>query len=131
MLVRVVSGLCLAGFLAGVAAGQGLAPLRKEGSTPGERKAFYVNVLNPYNRPMTFELTPMEPDFATPAPDAWVRPNKVTIAPQKGRRVTFFFQIPAEMKERKVALCVMAPGLDSAVLPRVCGTYTGRRIGGG
>ncbi len=112
-------------------AAQGLSPLRREGETPGDRKAFYISVKNPYPKALTFRLEPMELDHQNLAPNAWVHPNKVTIAPNRGRRVTLIMEIPKNETERTISLCVTIPSLESAVLPRVCGTYTGRRFGAG
>ena len=114
--------------VAGAASGQGLSPLKKAGSTPTDRKAFYVNVSNPYKRPMRFLLEVKEPDFETPAERAWVFPREFPIAPTKGRRVTLIMEIKNDQPERTVSLCVTAPDLKSVVLPRVCGIYVGRRF---
>ena len=115
--------------VAGAAQGQGLSPLKKAGTTPTDRKAFYVNVLNPYDRPMRFVLDVKEPDLETPAERAWVFPREFPVAPAKGRRVTLIMEIKNDQPDRTVSLCVMAPDLKSHVLPRVCGTYIGRRFG--
>lgn len=114
--------------LVGEAAGQGLAPLRKDGATPSDRKAFYVNVKNPYASRLKFRLDVMESDYWKPASNAWVFPQEMTIAPNGGRRVTLIMEIPDDANERTIALCATAPDLETAVLPRVCGTYSGRRL---
>lgn len=125
----VVLSAVLAGVFVTSATAQSVSPLRKEGTTLTDRKGFYINVGNPYDRTMVFDLAPMEADYATPATRVAVRPRVLRLAPGRSKRVTFMFEIQKDQKERKVALCVSPTNLEGAVLPRVCGTYTGVRLG--
>ena len=117
-------------FLAGTAFAQGLTPMKREGVTAGPAKAFYVAVRNPYDRPMSFSITPVETDFETLASRAKARPHRVRLGAQKTRRVILLFEIPQNAKERTIALCVQPEEPLGSVVTRVCGTYTARRVGG-
>ena len=112
-------------------AGQSLSPIEKAGTTPSLRKAFRLQVGNPYSRRMTFVLVPMQPDYATPAKGASLTAKRLTLAPGFSRQVIFTFDIDQKLRERTIALCVMPENLDGPILPRVCGLYTGRVIGTG
>jgi hypothetical protein len=125
--------VALLAILAGVGTGhaQSLSPLTKTGDTPSDRKAFRLDVGNPYNRRMTFAIVPMLPDYATPATGVIVNRTKLTMAPGVTRQVIVTFEIDPAKKERTIALCVMPEDLDGPILPRVCGLYTGRMAGHG
>ena len=124
----VLSLVCAAVFTTAASA-QSVTPLRKEGTTLTDKKAFYVNVGNPYKVPMVFSLAPMEADYATPADHVVIRPSKLKLGVNKTKRVIFMFEIQKDQKERKVALCVTPEGIEGPVQPRVCGTYVGKRLG--
>jgi hypothetical protein len=130
MILR-IAALLLALCLAGPAAAQSLSPLEKSGVTPSDRKAFRLQVGNPYARKMTFILVPMLPDYQTPTDGVVVKPAKLTMAPGFSRQVIVTFDIDPTKKERTIALCVMPAALDGPILPRVCGLYTGRMAGRG
>lgn len=110
---------------------QSLSPLEKSGITPSDRKAFRLQVGNPYDRRMTFVLIPLRPDFETPTNGVVVKPARLTMAPGFSRQVIVTFDIDPAKKERTIALCVMPENLDGPILPRVCGLYTGRMAGHG
>jgi hypothetical protein len=111
----------------GAAPGAGLSPLVKDGLTPSAAKAFHLTALNPYDRPTRFVLEVMEPDLVTPARAARVAPAEVVIPPEGARRVMLVFDVPPNVMERSVALCISAPEVGGTVLARVCGRYTGRK----
>jgi hypothetical protein len=113
------------GLLAGTATAQSLSPMHKTGPTPGDVKAFRLQVGNPYDRRMTFVIMPMDVEFKELAPRAVVRPSEIKLAPGHGRGVTVQFAIDPEFKERTIGVCVLPKDLDGPILPRVCGTYTG------
>lgn len=110
---------------------QSLSPLEKSGLTPSDRKAFRLQVGNPYERRMTFTLLPMLPDYATSAKGVVVKPAELTLGPGITRNIIVTFDIDPAKKERTIALCVMPKAIDSPILPRVCGLYTGRMAGRG
>lgn len=126
---------CTAMFLTLVAGApalaQSLSPIEKDGITPSDRKAFRLQVGNPYDRRMTFVLVPMQPDYVTPADGARLSTTRLTMAPGFSRPVIFTFDIDPKLRERTIALCVMPEALDGPILPRVCGLYTGRMAGAG
>ena len=115
--------------LAAPAAAQSLSPMEKAGYTPSATKGFRLNVGNPYRQRMTFVLTPMLPDYRTPAAGAKVTPARLTLAPGHSRRVLFVFDIDPARKERTIALCITPQSITGPILPRVCGRYTGRMPG--
>lgn len=123
-------------LLAGLAAAaptlaQSLSPLEKSGLTPSDRKAFRLQVGNPYDHRMTFVLVPLLPDYETPTANVVVKPAELTMAPGFSRQVIVTFDIDPAKKERTIALCVMPKAIDGPILPRVCGLYTGRMAGHG
>ena len=117
--------------LAAPALAQSLSPLEKSGLTPSDRKAFRLQVGNPYDHRMTFVLVPMMPDYQTPIDGVVVKPAKLTMAPGFSRPVIVTFEIDPTKRERTIALCVMPAALDGPILPRVCGLYVGRMAGAG
>ena len=117
--------------VAAPAAAQSLSQLEKSGITPSDRKAFRLEVGNPYDRRMTFVLVPLLPDYQTPTSGVVVKPARLTMAPGFSRPVIVTFDIDPAKKERTIALCVMPENLDGPILPRVCGLYTGRMAGHG
>lgn len=128
----ILAALVAAAFLsAGPALAQSLSPLEKSGPTPSDRKAFRLQVGNPYDRRMTFLLVPMLPDYQTPASGVVIQPAELTMAPGFSRPIIVTFDIDHKKRERTIALCVMPKALEGPILPRVCGLYTGRMAGAG
>jgi hypothetical protein len=113
------------------AAAQSLSPMHAAGATPSDVKGFRLTVGNPYPGRMTFVVLPMDARFRVAAADAEVNFPEVTLAPGSSRQVIVTFRIDPSRKERTIGVCVQPRDLDSTVLPRVCGTYTGRRLGAG
>jgi len=118
-------------FGAAAAEGQSLSPMHSEGTTPSDIKGFRLTVGNPYKTRMTFVIIPMDPKFQVVAQDAQVNFPELTMAPGFSRQVIVTFKIPAPRKERTIGVCVQPKDLESTVLPRVCGTYTGKLPGVG
>lgn len=123
---------CLLAALPGAAAAQSLSPMRNDGDTPSLIKGFKIYVGNPYKGRMTFEVIPMDPAFRVVAPDAAVNFPELTMAPGTTRQVIVTFRIDPQLKERTIGVCVQPKSIEGTVMPRVCGTYTGRlrRVGG-
>lgn len=119
----------LASAAAGPAAAQSLSPMRSEGETPSAIKGFRLHVGNPYRQKMTFLVIPMEPGFSVTAPDAAVNFPELTMAPGTIRQVIVSFRIDPAIKERTIGVCVQPKAIEGVVMPRVCGTYTGRLRG--
>jgi hypothetical protein len=128
---HVVAGLLLL-LLTGTAAAQSLSPMRNDGETPSLVKGFKLYVGNPYKMKMTFEVIPMDPKFEVAAADASVNFPEITMAPGTTRQVIVTFGIDPTQKERTIGVCVQPKDIEGTVMPRVCGTYTGRlrRSGG-
>jgi hypothetical protein len=106
--------------------------MRNEGDTPSLVKGFKLYVGNPYKTKMTFEVIPMDPKFEVAAADASVNFPEITMAPGTTRQVIVTFRIDPTQKERTIGVCVQPKDIEGTVMPRVCGTYTGRlrRSGG-
>jgi hypothetical protein len=113
----------------GAAAGQSLSPMRNQGETPSDIKGFKLVVGNPYKTRMTFQIVPMDKGFVQPAADAAVNFPELTMAPGTARQVIVTFRIDPQLKERTIGVCVQPKSIEGLVMPRVCGTYTGRRRG--
>ena len=116
----------LATLMAAPAAAQSLSPMHSTGTTPSDVKGFRLTVGNPYKTKMTFEVLPMDPKFNVAAADAQVNFPELTLAPNMSRQVIVTFRIPPPRKERTIGVCVQPKDLEGTVLPRVCGTYTGK-----
>lgn len=129
-LFAIVAVFCLA--LTGAAAAQSLSPMRSDGETPSMVKGFKLAVGNPYSTRMTFLVTPMDLRFEVAAADAAVNFPEITMAPGATRQVIVTFRIDPKVKERTIGVCVQPKSIEGTVMPRVCGTYTGRlhRLGG-
>ena len=117
-------------FLAAVtgAAAQSLSPMHASGATPSDIKGFRLAVGNPYSGRMSFDIIPMDPKFAVAAADAEVNFPTLTMAPGTTRQIIVTFKINPPRKERTIGVCVQPRDLAGTVQPRVCGTYTGRRL---
>lgn len=115
--------------LAGAAGAQSLSPMRNEGDTPSLVKGFKLYVGNPYRTRMTFEIIPMDAKFRVLAADAAANFPEITIAPGTTRQVIVTFRIDPQLKERTIGVCVQPKAIEGTVMPRVCGTYTGRLRG--
>lgn len=124
-------GLALGTLLlfCGAAAAQSLSPMRNEGTTPSTTKGFRLVVGNPYEGRMTFVVLPMDPKFTTLAANAEVNFPEITMGPGMSRQVIVTFEIDPALKERTIGVCVQPKYIEGTVLPRVCGTYTGRLLG--
>jgi len=125
--------LIAAGYIlvAAPAAAQSLSPMHNSGPTPSDIKGFRLNIGNPYRTAMTFLVLPMDPKFRVRAIGAQVNFPQITLAPGSSRQVIVTFKIDPTRKERTIGVCVQPKDIGGTVLPRVCGTYTGRlrRVG--
>ena len=117
--------------LAGAAHAQSLSPMHNSGTTPSDVKGFKLFVGNPYPMRMTFQVIPMDPKFQVAAADAAVNFPEITMAPNTTRQVIVTFKIDPARKERTIGVCVQPKDLGGTVLPRVCGTYTGKLLSAG
>ena len=124
-------GLGLALGLATAAGAQSLSPMHNAGLTPSLVKGFRLTVGNPYKTHMVFLVQPMDPKFRVAAADAMVNQPEMALAPGSTRPVIVTFKIDPMLKERTIGVCVQPKDLDGPVLPRVCGTYTGKLLSAG
>ena len=120
--------ICLGGVGADA---QSLSPMHNTGVTPSDIKGFRLTVGNPYRTRMTFLVLPMEPGFRTAAAGATVNTPEITLAPGTSRPVIVTFKIDPARKERTIGVCIEPKDLEGTVLPRVCGTYTGKLLSAG
>ena len=116
------------GITAGPAAAQSLSPMHNAGLTPSAIKGFRLTVGNPYTTRMVFLVVPMDPKFRVAAADAVVSAPEIALAPGASRPVIVTFRIDPALKERTIGVCVLPKDLAGPVLPRVCGTYTGKLL---
>lgn len=105
----------------------GLSPMKAEGFTPSDKKAFYLMVINPYRRTIDYELNAYEADLRTPARGILVNRKTLRVPGQRKRKIVLVVTIPENQKEREIALCVHSPSQTTFVLARVCGRYLGKR----
>ena len=110
------------------ASAQSLTPMRQSGFTPSDVKGFRLEIGNPYPKPMTFVIVPMDTKFSTIAGQAVVTPSQARLPSGGTRSVVVQFRIPPAYKERSIGVCVYAKEIEGQVLPRVCGTYTGQLL---
>jgi hypothetical protein len=137
-LTRILGGVVLVVGLCGLSLGlgspaqaQSLSPMRNLGLTPSTIKGFRLIVGNPYKTRMTFLVLPMDAKFRTAAADAVVSAPELRLAPGASRPVIVQFKIDPQIKERTIGVCVQPKDLEGPVLPRVCGTYTGKLLSAG
>ncbi|OJX46374.1 hypothetical protein [Devosia sp. 66-22] len=123
-----VSVFVAALLVAGGAAAQSLSPMRAAGDTPSDIKGFRPTIGNPYTTSMIFIVTPMNPEFTEPVGGAVVTAPELRLAPGASRPVIVKFKIDPAFKERTIGVCVQPKDLEGPILPRVCGTYVGRRL---
>ena len=129
VLPALILGAVLA--LCGAARAQSLSPMHSLGVTPSDVKGFRLVVGNPYDKRMTLSVLPMDPAFKLAATDAVVSAPELRLAPGASRPVIVKFKIDPALKERTIGVCVQPKDLEGPILPRVCGTYTGRKLSGG
>ena len=127
----IVTALLMLGVSVAMAHAQSLSPMHNTGTTPSNIKGFKLVIGNPYKQKMTFQVIPMDTKFRTVAQDAQVNFPEITMAPGTTRQVIVTFKIDAVRKERTIGVCVQPKDLGGTVLPRVCGTYTGKLPGVG
>lgn len=125
VLIAVLAGL---GMAVAPAAAQSLQPMHKTGTTPSDVKGFRLLAGNPYQQRMTFVALVMDPGFEHEVDGASVEPAEFRLAPGASRPIIVKFRIPAPQKERTIAVCVLPKDIEGSILPRVCGTYTGRLL---
>ena len=125
-LIAPAIAVLLLAALTGTASAQSLSPMRNDGETPSMIKGFKLFVGNPYKSRMTFDILPMDPKFEVAALDAAVNFPELTMAPGTTRQVIVTFRIDPQLKERTIGVCVQPKSIEGTVMPRVCGTYTGR-----
>jgi hypothetical protein len=130
-LIPLIAAAFMLAAAAAPAAAQSLSPMHNSGPTPSDVKGFRLNIGNPYRTAMTFLVLPMDQKFRVRAAQAQVNFPEVTLAPNGSRQVIVTFKIDPTRKERTIGVCVQPKDLESTVLPRVCGTYTGRMAGTG
>ncbi len=123
-----LAALCLC---AATAHAQSLSPMRNLGVTPSDIKGFRLVVGNPYKTRMTFLVLPMDPQFKVAAANAVVSAPEIRLAPGASRPVIVTFKIDPALKERTIGVCVQPKDLEGTILPRVCGTYTGKLLSAG
>lgn len=124
VLAGAIVGLGLA-LATGGAEAQSLSPMRHQGTTPSDIKGFRLDVGNPYQTRMRFELIAMDPSFSHAAGGVSVTPSELVLAPGVSRSVILAFKIEPPQRERTIGLCVQPKDIEGPVQPRVCGTYTG------
>lgn len=112
-------------FLSSVnlAAAQSLSPMRGEVRSFTDRFAVRVQVGNPYERNMKFDMTVYDKDFY-PVPFSSI-PSELTIAGGATRQVVIV--VPFEgQRERRVRICVESvayKGNSTRVRTQVCGKF--------
>ena len=120
----------LLALLAGSAAasGQSLSPMRQDGADAQRRQGFPADrrqsVQDPHDLHRSSRWTP---SFKVPVDQAVVNFPDIRLAPGASRPVIVQFRIGPDLKERTIGVCIAPEGLEGPILPRVCGTYTGRR----
>src|SRR5262249_20266858 len=110
---------------------QSLSPMHNVGVTPSDVKGFRLIVGNPYRQRMVFLVLPMDPKFKLVATDAMVNTPEIALAPGASRPVIVQFRIQPALKERTIGVCVQPKDIAGPILPRVCGTYTGKLLSAG
>lgn len=128
--MRAMAGLAALAGLAPAGA-VGLGPLAKEGVTAGERKGFYLNIINPYPTPERFRLYGVGWDNEAPAERVLIPMDKVALGPSSQRRVLVVATSlsPGETHRFRVCAQRIEPVGKAMINARVCSKLAARRVG--
>jgi hypothetical protein len=119
------------GASAGPAVAVGLGPLRAEGLTAGERKGFYLTVINPYPRQERFRLYGVAWDSEAPAQRVHLPVRSVVLGARSQRRILVIGSglAPGETHQFRVCAERVKPVGEAIINARVCSKLTARRRG--
>jgi hypothetical protein len=107
----------------------GLGPLKKEGSTPSEAKAFYLTVIN--NGPTADVYRATAIGFADEVPQARVQiiPSVIPIGPNSTRRILVIARDLAPGETYAFRVCADSkPQPKESIHARVCSKLSTRRL---
>lgn len=115
--------------IASPAFGSGLGPLEKAGVTDGEAKAFYLTLMNPYDRTTEFEVLPLGMGNEVADHRVTVFPAHPRLGPRKSRKILVIVRPlePGETHQFRVC-AARRPDPKDTVYARVCSKLSARRL---
>jgi hypothetical protein len=127
--LKMMAALGLALSINAPAAAVTFGPLQKSGNTASDRKGFYLNLANPYERAFEFRLF-LEPGDIGLRERVKIIPSAATLRGRGKRRILVIVRdlTPGETLEFRVC-AERAPQFQETVHARVCSRLTARRLG--
>lgn len=117
-------------LVAGPAVAVGFGPLRKEGVVDGPSKAFYLTIVNPYDRATDFVAYPVAIDSEAPAANVRVFPDRLRLGAGQSRRVIAIVDQLEVGPAQWVRVCAerAEDPEGTAIHARVCSRLGARRV---
>lgn len=111
------------------AAAVGLGPLAKQGITDGDGKAFYLTLMNPYDRPAEFFAYPVGLEDEARQERVAIVPDRVRLGSKQNRSLLIIARglAPGETYQFRVCAEREMPE-QGTVHARVCSKLSARRI---
>jgi len=129
--MRRATAIVLALAAAAPAAAVGLGPLTAEGLTDGPRKAFYLNIMNPYPVAAEFETQTVDYDDEMPVSRVQVIPSTIKLGAGRMARLLVIANDLAPGEMFKFRVCAERSTLPEgvAINARVCSKLSAHRVG--
>lgn len=113
------------------AAAVGLGPLTKSGLTDGERKAFYLTLINPYRVATTFRAYAIGYDDETAEPRVRIVPDVAKLGGESNRKLLVIADHIAPGESLSFRVCAERVETNQEILnARVCSKLVARRLRG-
>jgi hypothetical protein len=131
-MIRRALPLCLIlAALSAPAAAVGLGPLIAEGLTDGPKKAFYLNLMNPYAEAAEFSTETLNYNDDLPNGRIQVIPSTIRLGGGRTTRLLVIANDLAPGEQFKFRVCAerVAQTQGVAINARVCSKLSARRIG--
>ena len=112
------------------AAAVGLGPLAKDGATAGDRKGFYLTLINPYPTQERFRLYSVGWDDERPLPRVRIPLSTIVLGPKAQRRILVIDTalVPGETHQFRVCAERVEPAGKALIHARVCSKLSARRL---
>lgn len=105
----------------------GLGPLAKSGLTDGDRKAFWLTLINSEPRAQDFDVYALDGEWQ-PVPGVEIVPAVPRLGPQRQRRILVIVKDLVPGQTRTVRVCAQARIQEGPVHARVCSKLVARSV---
>lgn len=128
---RIAAALLLAAGAASAASAVGLGPLVHSGVTNGERKGFYLTLINPYPSRERFRLYSVGWDSEAAVGEVLIPLSKPALRGKSQRRMLVIATGLEPGEQRRFRVCAerVAAAEEGLIHARVCSKLTARRLG--